>query len=409
MPDALLLKIPTTRIRPNPKQPRHFLPPDKVEAMAASLKQIGQQTPAKVRPLTETEKIQTPDHDYELIGGHIRHAGSLKAGLSSLDCLVLDLSPEQAELAGLLDNQSTEMHWLDWVLAVERLSESAANPTQQQMADQLGFTQARINYALKVAKTLTPESRDLIYKQVIKLGPENTVSERSVMALAGLEDPQLAEKVLPVLLDRQLTEGQAKKLVEWVKAGNPVDTFNHQAAPKAPKTPKARVTEAPSESNAAPAAAESPKSAKTVGPVKPQQTSPDTPMSETESLAWGAAVGISVISRIKAKIKKGERPNLFEVLLLAGHYVLRALAWVVKHGGKLLLHASKMIWKVFKESLQSGLKALGPTIYRVTRTLLGLAFLAVCAYVAWESYAHGFHPLHALGTLFTLVIALVRG
>ncbi len=230
--DPVFLKIPTNRIRPNPNQPRRFITPSAIEQMEASLREIGQQTPAKVRALTEAERAQDPDHDYELIGGHIRHAGAIKAGLATLDCLVLDLTPEQAELAGLVDNQTTDMHWLDWVIAIEKLNQGPAKLKQQQIADRLGVTQARVNYALKVAKTLTPASRDQIYKQLIKLGPEKVPAERAVLALAGLDDPKEVERALPVFLDRKMTAPQAQRLVKHLKDGKPLEAYNHQSASK---------------------------------------------------------------------------------------------------------------------------------------------------------------------------------
>jgi ParB/RepB/Spo0J family partition protein len=230
--DPIFLKIPTNRIRPNPNQPRRFITPSAIEQMEASLREIGQQTPAKVRVLTEAERLADPDHDYELIGGHIRHAGALKAGLATLDCLVLDLTLEQAELAGLVDNQTTNMHWLDWVIAIEKLNQGPAKLKQQQIADRLGVTQARVNYALKVAKALTPASRDQIYNSVIKLGPEKSVSEFAVRALANLGDPKEVERAMPVFLDRKMTAPQAQRLVKHLKEGKPLEAYNHQAASK---------------------------------------------------------------------------------------------------------------------------------------------------------------------------------
>ena len=224
--DPVFLKIPTNRIRPNPNQPRRFITPSAIEQMEASLREIGQQTPAKVRALTEAERLADPDHDYELIGGHIRHAGALKAGLATLDCLVLDLTPEQAELAGLVDNQTTDMHWLDWVIAIEKLNQGPAKLKQQQIADRLGVTQARVNYGLKVAKALTPASRDQIYKQLIKLGPEKVPAERAVLALAGLDNPQAVERALPVFLDRRMTAPQAHRLVKHLKEGKPLEAYH---------------------------------------------------------------------------------------------------------------------------------------------------------------------------------------
>jgi ParB/RepB/Spo0J family partition protein len=254
----LLLKIPIKRIRPNPHQPRRVMTQSAIDAMESSLREIGQQTPAKVRPLTEAEKAQDPDHDYELIGGHIRHAGALKAGLETLDCLVLNLTPDQAELAGLVDNQTTDMHWLDWVIAIEKRYNAQIEKSQRKIAVELGFTQPRINSALKVAKALTPASRALIDKLLITQGPEKVPAERAALALADLGDPKLVEKVLPVFLARRMNEPQAKGLANHVKAGNPPETYGKPNP--VPKAPHPQTATAPAPTTATPPPSENKKS-----------------------------------------------------------------------------------------------------------------------------------------------------
>ena len=50
-PTPTLMQIPITKIRPNPKQPRHVITPEAVDKKVASLKADGQETPIKVRQL----------------------------------------------------------------------------------------------------------------------------------------------------------------------------------------------------------------------------------------------------------------------------------------------------------------------------------------------------------------------
>jgi hypothetical protein len=89
----------------------------------------------------------------------------------------------------------------------------------------LGFSVGRVNNALKVAKGLTPASRDLIFHRVKISGPDKAGSEKPIRALASLLTPEQVEKALPVLLDRNLSETQSKGLANHVKAGNPPETY----------------------------------------------------------------------------------------------------------------------------------------------------------------------------------------
>jgi|SRR5665213_2398882 len=51
-----IVKIAISKIMPNEDQPRHRFRLHSIQQMADSLKSLGQQTPLKVRPLTEVEK-----------------------------------------------------------------------------------------------------------------------------------------------------------------------------------------------------------------------------------------------------------------------------------------------------------------------------------------------------------------
>jgi ParB family chromosome partitioning protein len=227
MPD-----IPLSKIHANPKNPRRVITLEMIENMAASLDAVGLKNDIKLNVL--------PDGSYELISGHIRFAAAQRLGWKTISAELLTLTPDEAELVGLIDNQSTQMHWLDWVLAMEKMNMGPGKLKQQQIADKLGVSQTRVAYALKLAKGLTPASRELIYHRVIKSGLEKAGSEKAVRALADLLTPEQVEKALPVLLDRNLSETQSKGLAKHVKAGNPPEAYG-QTPPKTTPTSQAEV------------------------------------------------------------------------------------------------------------------------------------------------------------------------
>jgi len=162
---------------------------------------------------------------WAIISGQRRWIADQRLGKTHIAAILMDISLEEAKILAITSNEGVEIHWLDWVIAVEKLYDAQLEKSQDKLGVKLGVTGARINYALKVAKALTSASRELIVKQLNALGPKKAVSERPVLALANLNDPQLVEKALPVLLDRKMTEPVVKKLVEWVSKGNSPETF----------------------------------------------------------------------------------------------------------------------------------------------------------------------------------------
>src|SRR5579883_3255899 len=178
--------IPLSKIRPNPNNPRRVIHNEAVEALAASFKAVGQETPIKVRPLTPEERTADPGIEYELVGGHLRLEAAKKLGWESLNALVLDLSPDQAELAAILDNQGEDMHWLDWYIAIERRWKAHPGPSQRKIADELGVSPMTINRALKVTGFLSPSAREAIVTDCYKNPDADPISEGAVRALADL-------------------------------------------------------------------------------------------------------------------------------------------------------------------------------------------------------------------------------
>ncbi len=77
---STLLVIHTSKIMPNPDNPRGPVNPTEAQTMADSMKEVGQKTEVRVRPLTEEERTKFPTYEYLLIGGHVRLAGAKLPG-----------------------------------------------------------------------------------------------------------------------------------------------------------------------------------------------------------------------------------------------------------------------------------------------------------------------------------------
>jgi ParB-like chromosome segregation protein Spo0J len=113
--------------------------------MAASLSSVGLKNRIKLNVLPPIENGGTPDVHYELISGHIRFAGAQKLGWQTIPAEVLTLSPEDALLEAILDNQGKPMNWLEKAEAMQSMLDSASEPSQQAVADKLGTLQKDVS------------------------------------------------------------------------------------------------------------------------------------------------------------------------------------------------------------------------------------------------------------------------
>lgn len=76
---GLIRRIPRSRIRRFQDQPRHFFEAKEMADLAASIEEIGQQTPIVVKRVSDD-----PAHDYELIDGERRWIACGMAGVATM-------------------------------------------------------------------------------------------------------------------------------------------------------------------------------------------------------------------------------------------------------------------------------------------------------------------------------------
>ncbi len=266
--EPILLQIPVARIRPNPNNSRPVITHEMIEIKKASLEADGQLDPIKVRPLTQEEKASDPEHDYELIGGHIRLEAAKSLGWETLRALVFAYTPAEAVLPGIMDNKGQERHWFCKYLDIEVLLKVYPDLSQRQLANRLEMSKTVINEGLKLLKFLNPSARELVVRTANITEPATTSSVRSadttepskasdvrtadtmetpedpwelaeapVYCLMDLANPQMSLediqdlilKALKVVIDRQMSESQVEKLVVWIEKGNSPESFEDKA------------------------------------------------------------------------------------------------------------------------------------------------------------------------------------
>jgi len=94
-----------SRIRRFEAQPRDHFDQAKLELLAASLKEAGQKEVITVRGLSDSEKKEDPDHDYELINGERRWRAAKIAGIKYLRARIVKIenSKQQFQISAILN------------------------------------------------------------------------------------------------------------------------------------------------------------------------------------------------------------------------------------------------------------------------------------------------------------------
>lgn len=188
-----LVDIPIASIRPNAFQPRSHFDDEGIEALAASIRELGVLQPILVRVAENNE--------YELIAGERRWRAARRAGLSSVPAVVRTADDHDALEQALVEN----LHRAD----LNPLEEAAA---YQQLVDDFGLTHDQV--AARVGKSRASISNTL---RLFQLSPaiqrmllEDGISAGHARALLGTTDKSFQE----ALARRIVNEGLSVRVVE---------------------------------------------------------------------------------------------------------------------------------------------------------------------------------------------------
>ena len=191
---------PIEEIRPNKEQPRKTFVNEKLEELAASIKEKG-----IIQPLV----VMRRDGHYEIIAGERRWRAAQKAGLHEVPVVIQDVSEDTALEMALIENiQREDLNAVEEAEAYHQLLERFAL-SQEELAKRVGKERSTIANALRLLK-LPPEiKRDVA---------EDRLSMGHARALLTLEDPEEQKAARDEIVKGHLSVREAEALVKKKKA-----------------------------------------------------------------------------------------------------------------------------------------------------------------------------------------------
>jgi ParB family transcriptional regulator, chromosome partitioning protein len=184
--------IPLDKIEVNPFQPRKHFGDEDIDKLANSIEQYGVLQPISVRR----------DGDrYQLIIGERRTRASIKAGLTHIPAILVDVEDNDSAVAALIENLlRVDLNFLEEAEAIIKLMEEHGL-SQTELSKTLGMSQSSISNKIRVFG-LPDEVKIRI--------SEGRLSERHARALLKLSD--VSEMVR--MVDRIVEEGLSVKRTE---------------------------------------------------------------------------------------------------------------------------------------------------------------------------------------------------
>lgn len=158
-------EIEISRIQPNADQPRQVFDRDKLEELAASIREHGIVQPLLVRPVGS---------GYEIVAGERRWRAAQLAGLKKVPAVVRELSGSQVMEIALIENlQRENLNPIEEARAYRRLIDEFGL-SQEQLAQRLGKSRSQVANTLRMLQ-LEPEVQTLVERGDLTMGHAKAV------------------------------------------------------------------------------------------------------------------------------------------------------------------------------------------------------------------------------------------
>lgn len=194
---------PIEEIKPNASQPRKAFSQEKLEELAASIREKG-----IIQPLV----VRKGSSHYELIAGERRWRAAQKAGLRDVPVVIQDVSDDIALEMALIENiQREDLNAIEEAEAYHALMEKF-RLSQDDMAKRVGKDRSTVANALRLLKLPEELQRDIV---------EERLSMGHARALLSLDSHELMKKAREDILKGKLSVRSAEGLVKKLKSGKP--------------------------------------------------------------------------------------------------------------------------------------------------------------------------------------------
>lgn len=170
-PLAMAKEIRLDRLRPDPNQPRRSFDPQRLEELAASIREQGILQPIVV------EYVDDGDY-FRIVHGERRYRAALLAGLPTIPAIVRKVDDTTRLVRQLIENiQREDLNDVDRALALKQLKVNLGSPSWDVVAQRVGISKRRILQLIDTTKL--PES----IQQAIRSGQLTEKHGRAIKRL----------------------------------------------------------------------------------------------------------------------------------------------------------------------------------------------------------------------------------
>lgn len=209
-------QIPVDKITPNPRQPRADFDPDRLQELAASIREHG-----VIQPVIVTGSEQ--EDRYVLVAGERRWMAARQAGLPRLPAVIREASDQQLVELALVENvQRADLNPLEAAEAYRQLSQEFGL-SHEDISSRVGKSRSAITNTLRLLNLPQAAQKALV---------DAEISEGHARALLSLPTPQAQTAVLQTILKKNLNVRQTEELVRSLSGQKPLRADTPETPPE---------------------------------------------------------------------------------------------------------------------------------------------------------------------------------
>tara|TARA_B100001769_G_C22078136_1_gene580736 strand:+ start:221 stop:1117 length:897 start_codon:yes stop_codon:yes gene_type:complete len=209
-----VIKIPIELIEVNPFQPRSKFNSEKLNELAASIKEFG-----IIQPVTLRRKNE---NSFQLLSGERRLRASSMVGLKKIPAYIREANDQEALEIALVENiQRKDLDSIEIAMSYKRLMDDI-NLTQTQISDRVGKKRSTVTNYLRLLK-LDPIIQTGIRDGFITMGHGRT--------LVNIKDSKDQLKAYEKIITKQLSVRETENLTRNLNFKGQKNSNNHSVFP----------------------------------------------------------------------------------------------------------------------------------------------------------------------------------
>jgi ParB family chromosome partitioning protein len=224
----VIMEIELKRIRPNKLNPRLEVNLERLNELAASIREVGLLEPIIVRPVGD---------EFEVVVGERRYRASQQAGLERVYAIVREYSDDEVVQLNLIENvQREELSAIEKGNVCRYLLENCAKrfPDQSTIASRVGVSSDTISVWLRSADVVPREVQSLVAPSTISGSvPEGKIDYATALKVGrSVKEPERQVEIIRKLAEKRLPVRERAQVIERVtrEPERPVDEVIEEVA-----------------------------------------------------------------------------------------------------------------------------------------------------------------------------------